>query len=79
VDNYWLALGQAADCITYLPDVVVEHLHPVAGKAQWDEGYVRVNNSAVYQADQEAFTAYLRDNLAREVELVRATVAGARA
>jgi len=76
VDNYWLALGQAADCITYLPDVVVEHLHPVAGKAAMDEGYVRVNAPEMYAHDSEALAAYLRDNLAREVALVRSAIAG---
>ncbi len=72
VDNFWLALGQAADCIRYVPDVVVEHLHPVAGKAQWDEGYVRVNDPAMYSKDGRVFAEYVRDSLAGDVEKVRA-------
>lgn len=51
VDNWWLELGQRAGCISYLPDVVVEHRHPVAGKAAWDEGYRRVNDSSMYHRD----------------------------
>ncbi len=43
VDNYWRDLGTAAGCLTYLPDAIVEHLHPSAGKAALDEGYGRVN------------------------------------
>lgn len=59
IDNYWLQLGLRAKCIRYLPNVVVEHCHPVAGKAQWDEGYARVNNSEMYAKDARAFRDYL--------------------
>lgn len=72
VDNFWLTLGTAADCIRYLPDVVVEHLHPVAGKAQWDAGYVRVNDPSMYHRDGAVFADYVRDSLAGDVEKVRA-------
>lgn len=58
VDNYWMAVGSGADCLRYLPDVVVEHCHPLAGKAQVDEGYLRVNDSAMYARDEAAFRAY---------------------
>lgn len=51
VDNWWLELGRAAGCIRYLPDVVIEHMHPVAGKADWDDGHRRVNHPAMYQRD----------------------------
>lgn len=71
VDNYWLALGRAADCITYLPDVIVEHVHPIAGKASWDEGYARVNDRAMYDRDAAAFTTYWGDHGGRDVDAVR--------
>jgi hypothetical protein len=72
VDNFWLELGNRAECIRFLPDVVVEHRHPVAGKAQWDEGYARVNNSDMYARDEAAFREYYLDGLVRDVEKVRA-------
>ncbi|HEY5986989.1 MAG TPA: hypothetical protein VIV12_11535 [Streptosporangiaceae bacterium] len=71
VDNYWLQLGRAADCITYLPDVIVEHLHPVARKAEWDEGYKRVNDSAMYERDAAAFAAYWSEHGPGDVAKVR--------
>lgn len=55
VDNYWADLAANADCLVYLPDVVVEHMHPVVGKAEWDEGYRRVNDPSVYDADALAY------------------------
>jgi hypothetical protein len=71
VDNYWLELGQRAECIRYLPDVVVEHCHPVAGKAEWDEGYARVNNADMYARDEKAFSDYFMGPLLGDVLKVR--------
>lgn len=61
VDNYWLALGKAADCLRYLPDVVVEHMHPIAHKVAWDEGHVRVNAPAMYEKDAAAYSTFVSD------------------
>lgn len=72
VDNFWLELGRRAECIRYLPDVVVEHRHPVAGKAQWDEGYMRVNDPGMFAKDEAAFREYYADGFAGDVEKVRA-------
>jgi hypothetical protein len=58
VDNAWLDLGRALESITYLPDTVIEHLHPHAGKAEPDEGYERVNGDAMYDADRAAYDAW---------------------
>jgi hypothetical protein len=71
VDNYWLALGQAADCITYLPDVVVEHLHPSAGTAPVDDGYLRVNSMAMFSRDETAMTKYWETCSARDIAAAR--------
>jgi hypothetical protein len=72
VDNYWKDLGAAAGCLRYLPDVVIEHMHPVAGKAAWDEGYRRVNDSIRYQADGVAYWNYHADgHFAVDVAKVR--------
>lgn len=59
VDNYWLELGNRAGCLRYLPDVVIEHQHPVAGKGEWDDGYARVNAPDMYAKDQKTFLDYL--------------------
>lgn len=73
VDNFWLSLGQAAGCIRYLPGVVVEHRHPAAGTAPVDDGYLRVNNSAMYARDEAAFRRFEADgHFTAAVETVRA-------
>jgi hypothetical protein len=76
VDNFWLDLGRAADCIRYLPDVVVEHMHPVAGKAAVDDGYARVNAAEVYTADEAAYRQFVEGGL---LAAAAATVQGLRA
>lgn len=70
VDNFWLDLGREADRLFYLPDVVVEHMHPIAGKADWDEGHRRVNDQQVYDADAAAYAEYRLDRFAADVAKV---------
>lgn len=57
-DNFWKDLGHLAGCLAYLPDIIVEHVHPGAGKAAWDGNYARVNSAQRYAADQAAYNEY---------------------
>lgn len=41
MDNYWKELGTAAGCLLYYPNVLIEHLHPLAGKGDDDATYQR--------------------------------------
>jgi hypothetical protein len=77
VDNFWLSLGRQAECIKYLPDVVIEHVHPAAGKVGWDEGHVRVNAPNIYAADELAFSEYCRTSLDIDVKKIRSLCAAA--
>ncbi|MFU0241666.1 glycosyltransferase family 2 protein [Streptomyces scabiei] len=77
VDNYWRDLGRATGCLSYLPDVVVEHLHPAAGKAPWDDGHRRVNRPSMYDRDRTAYGAYWTEHQARDVLAVRQAFTGA--
>jgi hypothetical protein len=58
VDNAVLALGQATGRILYCPDVVIEHMHPAAGKAELDDSYRQSNARERYAADRAAFEAW---------------------
>lgn len=71
LDNAWLALGQALDAISYLPDVVVEHLHPIAGRAEWDAGYAEANADAVSAADRAVFEQWREHELPRWVQQIK--------
>lgn len=55
VDNAVLELGRALGRIAYCPDVVIEHLHPAAGKGEVDDSYRETNSAERYAADRAAF------------------------
>lgn len=57
-DNAVMNLAIAAKCLRYVPDVVIEHMHPLAGKSAWDPGYWRVNQPAQYQRDGATYQTY---------------------
>lgn len=75
LDDYWKFLGQQIGRLRYLPDVVIEHLHPVAGKAEWDDRYREVNAGEVYEEDFHTFEAWKRDQaptaIAQLLEMMR--------
>jgi hypothetical protein len=60
LDNFWKKLGEDLGALTYLDDVIIEHMHPVAGKAEWDEGYKEVNAQEVYSFDALAYQNYIQ-------------------
>lgn len=70
-DNAILALGEASGCIRYLPDVIVEHAHPVAGRGTWDDQYRRVNRPDQYRRDGQAYRQWTRDGLERDAATAR--------
>lgn len=72
LDNTWLTLGRALDAITYLPDVIIEHVHPVAGKTEWDDGYKANNDHETSDHDHAVYQAWLVDGLERDVAKIRA-------
>jgi hypothetical protein len=39
LDNFWSTLGYAVGNLQYVPQVIIEHMHPLAGKAEVDAGY----------------------------------------
>jgi hypothetical protein len=61
LDNFWRDLGLGLGTLRYRPDVVVEHLHPVNGKAEWDDRYAEVNDGSVYAADEETYRTFCVD------------------
>ena len=71
IDNAWRVIGEELKAIFYMPDVVIEHLHPAFGKAEWDEGHKRVNTSAMYNHDAEAFAEWIRTTAPDDVLRVK--------
>ena len=68
MDNFWMSLGQALNCLTYVPEAVIEHMHYVAGKSEKDEQYAEVNSSEMYKKDQDTFVEYVKNDLKSDLE-----------
>lgn len=69
-DNSIRALGEATGTLHYLPHVFIEHMHPAADKAKWDEGYRRVNRRQQYIRDQALYRTWLNEGLDRDAKIL---------
>jgi len=67
LDNFWMTLGKDLNALRYLPEVIIEHLHPIAGKAEWDDQYREVNAQDVYSADKQALDDYLASDAYKQL------------
>lgn len=70
LDLVWLDWGRGMNRITYLADVVIEHMHPANGKAPLDAGYAEVNSQEQVHADTTAYFRY-RDEGGLEADLIK--------
>jgi hypothetical protein len=74
IDNYWRDIGNLAGCLMYRGDVVVEHMHPVAAKGEYDEGYERVNAPEVFDHDRVAYEKYMSEFQDRDADTIRKAI-----
>jgi hypothetical protein len=72
LDNQVYDLGHAIDRIRYLPDVIVEHLHPLAGTADDDDGYREVNAPDAFEADRLVYAHWYEHQMPTDVAKLRA-------
>lgn len=54
-DNSMVDLFGGAGALRYLPEVRIEHMHPIAGKAATDDQYKRVNSREQFHKDRLAY------------------------
>jgi hypothetical protein len=73
-DNYWRDLGRAAGCLHYMPGVVIEHMHPIAAKSEWDQTYLESNASEVDRSDARTWHDYQTMQLDHDVAKVKAAL-----
>ena len=72
LDDFWRQLGLDLGRLEYVPDVIVEHCHPNAGKAPWDDGYERVNSPAQNTADSAAYARFMSSAWPEDLARLRA-------
>lgn len=71
LDNSWKTWGEYLNTLVYMPDVIIEHMHPQAGKAEWDEGHTRVNGGEMWDHDREQWAAYSAEQLGIDCHALR--------
>ena len=72
-DDWARELGRAAGCLRYLAGVKITHHHPLAGRAPMDQTYEDGgSNRVLWNADEVAFRAWMRDGLDGDAAKVRA-------
>ena len=76
-DNFWLRLGRETGTLRYLPDVVVEHMHPAAGKAEMDASYADSNSPESYSRDGRVFAEWVATRMGHDVEALAGLTVGA--
>ena len=69
LDDCWLAWGQQIDRIRYLPDVIIEHMHPGNGKAPHDASYAETGQ--LMGPDSVAWEQYRAGRFADDVAKLR--------
>lgn len=59
MDDFWKMLGGAIGNLQYRDDVIIEHVHPAAGKAPWDAAYQVTMSAGLLSEDGQRYTEYL--------------------
>lgn len=74
MDNLWKTLGEQLGTLRYLPDVIIEHVHPIAGKAEWDDGYSAANAAEVWAHDEALYREWVGYRMVDDVARIKAAV-----
>ena len=69
-DNAWRAWGEGIGRFVYMPDVVIEHMHPEVGKAKTDDRYLDV--WPYLALDRPKWDGYCQNELAGDLVKLRA-------
>lgn len=67
-DNFWHELFSDLGAMNYVREIIVEHLHPSAGKSPYDETYRRAEQ--FLQSDKEAWERYKRTQFQADKERI---------
>jgi hypothetical protein len=71
VDLAWREWGKACG-ITYLPEVIIEHLHWTVGKSELDDVYAAIND--LTPGDNEAFQGYCANGLTDDIVRIKSVL-----
>lgn len=67
-DNYWMNIVHSLGEIKYFPSIIMDHMHPHAGKANHDNISYHINN-LLYQ-DVSNFDKYMDENKESDIKKI---------
>lgn len=70
-DNAIMDLFEGAGALKHLPAIRIEHMHPIAGKADNDEQYRRVNSSGQFKKDRAAYESWKNGQRLADVATIK--------
>lgn len=71
-DNTVQELARALGRTRYLPDVLVEHMHPIVQKSDWDDSYRESNSGEMWSHDEAVFKGYIAsEQFTTDIERLR--------
>lgn len=73
-DTVWQMIGKEAQCLYYRPDVIIEHCHFFAKKADQDDIYKRTNSGKMYDLDTKAFLDWRAIEARADIDKVKSLV-----
>jgi predicted protein tyrosine phosphatase len=68
-DNFWMSVGKELGYIEYFDDVIMKHMHPIAGRAPQDELSVKV--LGLMDSDGEGYANYMDKNFKEDIEKIK--------
>lgn len=76
LDNFWMSIGRGIGKLFYFDDIIIEHVHPAAGKTEWDDGYTIANNSTTWSSDEEAYKKYMTNQYLIDIDKLKNSISG---
>lgn len=69
IDNWVKKLGEETGILVYDDSVIIEHMHPGAYKAQWDNNYLEVQKCEGH--DRNQYQIWLSEGMEKEIALLK--------
>jgi hypothetical protein len=71
-DNYWESMASTVGTRKFFPQIIMEHMHPIVGKAPQDEMFHKIESK--FEENYLKFNEYMKKNFENDVKKVLAYV-----
>ncbi len=70
-DVIWREIGHRLNRLYYMPEVKIEHMHPLAGKAEKDDTFKRTNSEKSYTRGHKAFREWKALQMNNDIQKIK--------